>query len=191
MGFNEPHQVTLLLSAWRAGDRDAIDRLLPHVYGELRQIARRELARERPGHTLDSVALVHEAYLKLAGQGGLVWQNRTHFLAIAARAMRTILIDYARARATAKRGGGAAQLPLDEGLLLVSDDQLEELLALDEALGRLAEIDEQASQVVEQRYFAGMTLEEIAGVLNLSLATTQRRWAFAKAWLQQELREAV
>lgn len=180
-------RVPQLLSAWRGGDREALDTLLPHVYAELRWLAHRELAREAPGHTLDSVALVHEAYLKLVGQGDLSWQNRAHFLAIAARAMRTVLIDYARARATAKRGGGATRLTLEEAPLLISEDRIEELLALDEALGRLAEVDEQASRVVEQRYFAGLTLEEIASVLNVSLATTQRRWAFAKAWLQQEL----
>jgi RNA polymerase sigma factor (TIGR02999 family) len=188
--ITEAPRTTPRASQAGCADPEALDHLLPQVYTELRRIARRELCRESPGHTFDSGALVHEAYLKLAGRPGVAWQDRTQFFAIAARTMRTILIDYARARSAVKRGGGAKLLPLKEAALVVSDGSLDDLLALDEALDRLARIDEQASRVVEQRYFAGLTLPEIARALQLSLATTERRWAFAKAWLQLELREA-
>jgi RNA polymerase sigma-70 factor, ECF subfamily len=172
-------------------NREALDLLLPGLYAELRRIARRELRREQPGHTLDSGALVHEAYLKLAGQPGIVPRDRSQLLAAAARSMRTILIDYARARAAAKRGGGGQRLSLQDSLTVDAFASFEELLALDEALDRLARIDEQASLVVEQRYFAGMTVPEIAAVLNLSVATIERRWAFAKAWLRLQLGDPV
>ncbi|MGH7577189.1 MAG: ECF-type sigma factor, partial [Longimicrobiales bacterium] len=159
------------------------------VYAELRRIAKRQLGRERPGHTLDPAALVHEAYVKLVDQDGVEWQNRAHFFAIAARSMRTIFIDHARAR-TAKRGGGISVLPLAQSTVVASEEQDEQVIAMDEALTRLAAISLEASQTVELRYFGGITLEEVAVVLDLSLRTVRRRWAFAKAWLQRELREA-
>lgn len=183
------HEVTRLLAEASAGNRAALERLVPLVYAELRRIARRQLSRERPGHTFDSVALVNEAYLKLVDQTGIRWENRAHFFAVSARAMRTILIDYARARNSAKRGGGAPLASLDELAEVISDSQAEHLVALDDALSRLAEIDREASQMVECRYFGGLTLEESAVVLNLSVATVRRRWSYAKAWLQRELQE--
>lgn len=183
-------EVTRLLSHASDGDREALDQLIPFVYAELRRIAKRQLGRERPGHTLDSAALVHEAYLKLVDQEGVEWQNRAHFFGIAARSMRTILIDHARARSTAKRGGGISVLPLAQVAGVASEEQDEQLIALDETLTRLAAISLEASQTVELRYFGGLTLEEVAVVLDLSLRTVRRRWAFAKAWLQRELREA-
>lgn len=176
--------------------RAALDALFPTLYAELRRLARRQLRRERRGHTLDSTALVHEAYLRLSGAGGLRPENRAHFFAIAARAMRAILVDHARARATAKRGGGAGVVSLDaldelEGpgasRCLVADHRAEQLLALDEALSRLAAVDVDACRTVECRYFVGLTLEEIATALDLSVGTVRRRWDFAKAWLHREL----
>lgn len=177
-------------SVRRGGDREALDRLVPEVYAELRRIAHRELARDRAGHTLDSAALVHEAYLKLARQGDVRWVNRSHFCAIAARAMRTVLIDYARTRGALKRSGGES-IPTDPALPgFVRDDDVEHLLALDEALTRLAAVDGEACQVVEWRYFAGLTLEEYAQAHHVSLSTARRRWSFAKAWLRRQLAEA-
>jgi RNA polymerase sigma factor (TIGR02999 family) len=189
MALPRTREVTRLLHAWSGGNREALDQLLPHVYAELRQIARRSLSREQRGHTLDSVALVHEAYLKLVDQGDVRWENRAHFFAIAARAMRTLLIDYARARHAAKRGSGAAAVPLDEVAHFLPAEQADHLIALDAALTRLAEINEEACRTVECRYFAGLTLEEIAAVLDTSVATVRRRWSFAKAWLRRELEE--
>jgi RNA polymerase sigma factor (TIGR02999 family) len=180
--------VTRQLRRVRGGDRDALDQLIPLVYTGLRRIAQRQLGRERAGHTLDSAALVHEAYLKLVDQDGLEWQDRAHFYAIAARSMRTILIDHARARSALKRGGGAARVPLELVEPIVCEERDEHLLALDETLTRLTAASPEAGQTVELRYFGGLTLEEIAVVLDLSLRTVRRRWAFAKAWLRRELR---
>lgn len=182
-----PSDVTRLLQELSGGDGRALDRLVPLVYEELREVARQQLRRERAGHTLDSVALVHEAYVKLVGQEGMEWQSRAHFFGIAARAMRAILVDHARAHTAAKRGGGQRPVPIDEVAELLPDPQAEHLLALDEALHGLASIDEEAGRVVEYRYFAGLTLEEIAAVLGVSVATVRRRWDFAKAWLRREL----
>ena len=183
------HDITRLLQSLRGGDRTAVDALFPLVYDELRSLARRQLARERPGHTLDSVALVNEAYIKLADQGDVALENRAHFFAVSARAMRAILVDYARARNAAKRGGGEGAVPLDDVAELLSAEQAEHVTHLDEALARLAEVDDEASRAVECLYFAGLTLEETAQALGLSVATTRRRWSFAKAWLARELRE--
>jgi RNA polymerase sigma factor (TIGR02999 family) len=183
-------EITRQLIRASDGDREALDELIPVVYAELRRVAQRQLGRERPGHTLDSAALVHEAYLKLVDQDGLQWQNRAHFYAIAARSMRTILIDHARSRSAAKRGGGIAVVTLERIEPVASPERDEHLLALDETLTRLAEVSPEASQTVELRYFGGLTLEEVAVVLDLSLRTVRRRWAFAKAWLQRELGEA-
>jgi RNA polymerase sigma factor (TIGR02999 family) len=180
--------ITRLLDSPKSGDRAVLDALFPLVYGELRRLARRQLSRERPGHTLDSVALVNEAYLKLVGQETMQWQNRAHFFAVSARAMRAILVDYARARNAAKRGGGEVAVPLDEVAELLSDEQAEHVEALDEALQRLAEVNEEASKVVECLYFGGLTLEETSAALGLSVATVRRRWSFAKAWLGRLLK---
>jgi RNA polymerase sigma factor (TIGR02999 family) len=179
--------VTRLLDLLSSGDQAVLDVLFPLVYGELRLLARRQLSRERPGHTLDSVALVNEAYLKLVDQGTLRWQNRAHFFAISARAMRAILVDHARARNAAKRGGGGVVVPLDEVAELLSDEEAERVEQLDEALTQLAKVNDEASRVVECLYFGGLTLEETATALGLSVATVRRRWSFAKAWLGRAL----
>jgi len=186
----QPHEITRILMEARGGNRAALDRLLPIVYAELRRVARRQLRNERTGHTLDSVALVHEAYLKLIVQeAGLQWQNRAHFFAIAARAMRSILVDHARGRAAAKRNGGAMAVSLDDAPDAAADQRAEHLLALDEALGRLSAVNDEAGQLVECRYFGGLTLDEAAVALGLSVATARRRWEFAKGWLKRELGE--
>jgi RNA polymerase sigma factor (TIGR02999 family) len=182
-----PGDVTALLAQVRAGDRSAFERILPLVYEELRRIARRQLSRERPGHTLDSVAVVNEAYLKMVDQS-IAAANRAHFLGISARAMRAVLIDYARARNAEKRGGGAQVESLDENELLVSDERAEYLEELDDALTALSAENEEAGRVVECLYFGGLTNEETAEALEISVATVRRRWLFAKAWLQRELR---
>lgn len=187
MASPSPHDVTRLLELLGSGNRAALDSLYPLVYDELRRLARRQLARERPGHTLDSVALVNEAYLKLVGHDGVRLQNRAHFFAVSARAMRAILVDYARARSAAKRGGGRVAVPLDEVAELISDEQAEHVAQLDEALARLAAVNEEASRAVECLYFGGLTLEETAEALGLSVATVRRRWSFAKAWLGRAL----
>ncbi len=181
--------ITTLLQSLSRGEPAAFDRLFPLVYGELRRMAHGQLARERSDHTLDSVALVNEAYLRLV-DSPVECQNRAHFFGVAARAMRAILIDYARARLTAKRGSGLQPVPLDDATALLSDDRAEHLVALDAALHRLEAVNREASQTVECRYFAGLSLEEIAEALNMSVATVRRRWSFAKAWLRRELDEA-
>jgi RNA polymerase sigma factor (TIGR02999 family) len=184
-------QITMLLHQLGSGNRQALDRLLPLVYAELRQLARRQLSRERAGHTLDSVALVNEAFINLAREDALALQNRGHFFGVSANAMRRILVDYARARNADKRGGGAQAVPLDDfepGLPPADSDRV---LALDAALERLSAIDEQATRIVEFRYFAGATEEEAAQALGISPATARRRWAFAKAWLKRELNESL
>ena len=182
-----PGDVTRLLASLRGGDRAALDALFPLVYDELRRLARRHLAREQPGHTLDSVALVNEAYLKLVDQDGVRLQNRAHFFGVSARAMRAILVDHARARNAAKRGGGAVAVPLDEVAELLSDEQAERLELLDDELARLAAVNADATRVVECLYFGGLTLEETAEALGMSVATVRRRWSFAKAWLGRAL----
>jgi RNA polymerase sigma factor (TIGR02999 family) len=179
--------VTRLLDALRGGDRTALDALFPLVYDELRRLARRHLARERPGHTLDSVALVNEAYLKLVDQDGVRIDDRAHFFGVSARAMRAILVDHARARNAAKRGGGGVPVPLDAVAELLSDAQTEHVLQLDDELARLAEANAEAARVVECLYFGGLTLDETAVALGLSVATVRRRWSFAKAWLGRAL----
>ncbi len=189
MAHTQQHDVTGLLQSLSRGDPTAFDRLFPLVYRELRRVAHAQLSRERPDHTLDSVALVNEAYLRLV-QSPIECQNRVHFFAVAARAMRSILIDYARARLAAKRGSGAPTVPLDQAAVLINDDKVEHLVALDDALHRLEAVNREASQTVECRYFAGLSLEEAAEALDLSVATVRRRWSFAKAWLRRELDEA-
>lgn len=179
--------ITDLLLAWRAGDPSAVDRLFPLVYEQLRRIAHHQLGRERPDHTLDTTALVHEAYLKLVDQTRAQWADRAQFFAVAARAMRRILVDYARRHRALKRGGERAQINLDD-VALVADVRAEALIALDEALVRLAELDERLSRVVECRFFGGLTEEETAEALAVTPRTVQRDWVKAKGWLYQALR---
>lgn len=179
-------EVSRLLQDWGDGDQRALEKLVPLIYAELRQMAHRCLYRERPGHTLQTTALVHEAYLKLIDQRDTRWQNRAHFFAIAAQAMRRILVDNARRHQALKRGGPAENLELDEAAN-VSGDPDPILLPLDEALGRLAEIDQQQSRIVELRFFGGLTIEETAEVLVLSVDMVKREWAMARAWLKQYL----
>ena len=180
------HEVTRLLHELRGGDRAAINKLVPLIYEDLRRIARRQLLRERVGHTLSTTALVHEAYFRLVDLERVEWQDRAHFCAVAAQAMRRILVDYARRRNAQKRGGQQPHLSLDENRVAV-DDQAELVLSLDEALTRLSALDERLSQVVEYRYFGGLTEEEAAEVLGVSARTVRRDWSKAKAWLFKEL----
>jgi RNA polymerase sigma factor (TIGR02999 family) len=175
-----------LLRAASHGDRAAFDELFPLVYDILRRIAHRKLAGERPGHTLATTDLVHEAYLKLVRLDRIEWKGRAHFLAIAAQAMRNILVNYALMRRAGKRGGGREESALDEGLV-VAEAPTRDLLALDEAMQRLAVIDARQSRVVECRFFAGMSIEETAEALGVSPASVKRDWALARAWLNREL----
>jgi len=179
--------VTQLLTAWGGGDQAALDLLVPLVYEELRRIARGRLGRERAGHTLQTTALVNEAYLRLVDQKQTRWQNRAHFFAISATLMRRILVDYARRRQYEKRGGGALQVTLAEAES-VADESAPDLVALDEALKNLAEIDPRRSQVVELRFFGGLSIEEAAEVLKVSPATIERDWTIAKAWLHKTVK---
>jgi len=181
-----PHDVTELLIAHRRGDDGAFDQLVGLVYEDLRRLARAQLRRIRPGDTLDTTALVHEAYLKLVDHTRADWRDRGHFMAVTATAMRQILIDYARGRARAKRGGGAAAAPLDDAHAAVVSEA-ERLLDIDRALQQLAAFDARLVQVVECRYFAGYTDQETADALGLSLRTAQREWLRARAWLRQAL----
>ena len=176
--------VTQLLIAWSEGNQAALDRLAPLVHQELHRLARRCMSRERPGHTLQTTALVNEAYLRLVDQKQVRWQNRTHFFAIAAQLMRRILVDYARRRRYQKRGGGALQVSLAEAESL-PHERATDLVALDEALDRLAEIDPRKCQVVELRFFGGLNIEETAEVLKVSPTTVEREWVMAKAWLHR------
>ena len=178
--------VTRLLQQWSNGQEQALDRLVPHIHNELRKLAAGYLRRERPDHTLQPTALVNEAFLKLIDQRAVKWQNRAHFFGIAAQAMRRILVDHARTHAADKRGGGAQKVPLDEAHAIGPMVDVD-LLALDEALTRLAAIDPQQSRIVELRFFGGLTMEEAAEVMRISPATIGREWRIAKAWLSAEL----
>ena len=182
-------QVTEWLARWRAGDREALERLVPLVYDELRQVARRQLQRESVNHTLSATALVHEVYLRLLQQRQLTATDRANFLATAAQTMRRILVDHARTRSRLKRGGDERPVQLEPGddAPLLSDTEVEEVLAIDVALERLAQIDERAHRVVECRFFAGLTLDEIAEALGVSSKSVQRTWTTARAWLRKEL----
>jgi RNA polymerase sigma factor (TIGR02999 family) len=179
-------EVTQLLVEWGNGNRAALDKLMPLVYEELRRLARRYMKREREGHTLQTSALVNEAYLKMVNERDMRWQNRAHFFAVAAQLMRMILIDHARARKVAKRGGRADQVPLDEAVA-VSEERAAELIALDDALKALQAVDERKSRIAELRFFGGLSVEETAEALNISQATVMREWRLAKAWLHREL----
>jgi len=174
--------LTGLLIEWRQGDKAALDKLTPLVYDELRRIAHRYVQRERDGHTLQTTALVNEAYLRLAGQQKIEWQSRAHFFAVTAQVMRHVLIDHARRRHYAKRGGDLQQVSLEDAAMM-SQQRAAELVALDEALDELAKLDPRKSRVVELRYFGGLSLEETAEVLEISLMTVRRDWRAAKAWL--------
>ena len=180
--------LTQLLLAWGDGDREALDELTPQVYRELKKLAGSYLRRERAGHTLQPTALAHEAFIKLIDQRNVRWRNRAHFFGIAAQAMRRILVDHARARLAGKRGSGGAVVSLDEAID-VSDSRADQLIALDEALKRLAQLDPNRGRVIELRYFGGLTLEETAEVLGVSRATVIREWRMAKAWLYGELKK--
>lgn len=180
------HEVTQLLEAWGEGDPAALDRLMPLVYQELRRIAKRNMARERPGHTLQTTALVNEVYLRLVDASKVSWQDRAHFFAICARTMRRILVDFARSRRYQKRGGGEQPLSLDESLDVAGGPR-SDLLAVDDALTRLAKHDARKSQVVELRFFGGLSVPETAEALKISPETVMRDWKMAKAWLYREL----
>lgn len=180
------HQITELLGQLQDGDRRVVDKLLPLVYTQMKQMAGKQLRHERPDHTLNATALVHEAYLKLVDQSRVQWQNKAHFLAIAAQAMRRILINYANARLAEKRGAGQAVVTFNEELF-DNDAKADDLVALDGALQRLKELNERQSKVVEFRFFGGLTQEEIAEVLNVSVPTVRRDWRLARAWLSREL----
>ena len=179
-------QVTALLVAWGHGDHAALEQLIPLVHAELRRLARRQMGHERRGHTLQATALVNEAYLRLIDISQVQWQNRAHFFAMSARLMRRILVDFARARHYQKRGGGAQKVSLDEALV-VSDERGEDLVALDDALQALAVVDPRKSQVVELRFFGGLSVEETAEALHVSPDTVMRDWKLAKVWLVREL----
>jgi len=179
-------EVSQLLRAWSNGDQDALDKLMPLVYEELRRMAKRHMDRQSPGHTLQTTALIHEAFLRLVDQREAHWQNRAHFFAVAARAMRHILVDYARARPAAKRGGGAKVVSLDEAAV-ASDERAAEMVALDDALKSLAAVDRRKCQVVELKYFGGLSVEETAEVLKVSPETVARDWRLARTWLLREL----
>jgi RNA polymerase sigma factor (TIGR02999 family) len=180
------HEVTQLLVAWSNGDKAALDRLMPLVHTELRRLARHYMSRERPGHTLQTSALVNEAYLRLVDQEEMRWENRAHFFGIAARLMRQVLVEHARGRRAAKRGGGQYRLSLSKVDRVASRPDVN-LLALDEALGRLEALDPQKSRIVELRYFGGLGIEETAEVIGVSPATVKRDWSMARAWLRSEI----
>lgn len=182
-----PSDVTKLLQAWNAGDQTALERLVPLVYAELQQVARNHLRRETPGLTLQPTALVNEAYLRLVKITDMTWHGRAHFFAMCSRLMRQILVDAARARRVAKRGGGAIRMSLDEDLL-PQGSPLPDVVALDDALQALEALDPRKCRVVELRFFTGLTVEETATVLDVSTDTVSRDWTFAKTWLSRELR---
>jgi RNA polymerase sigma factor (TIGR02999 family) len=179
--------VTRLLGQLRAGDAGASDQLVPLIYEELRRIAGAQMRRERPGHTLQATAVVHEAYMRLVGEQELEWQNRAHFFAIAAKTMRRILLDYARQRHAGKRGGEGAHKVDLEMELLVGDDRLDQVVTVDEILTRLNEMDPQQARIVELRFFAGLNVEETAEAMGLSATTVKREWRSAKAWIHSNL----
>jgi len=179
-------KVTQLLAELSGGNRAVVDELTPLIYQELKRIAGAQLRRERPGHTLQATALVHEAYLKLIDQRNAAWQNRAHFFGIASQIMRRILLDYAKSAHREKRGGGAHKTSLDEALV-VSEDRASDLVQIDEALTRLEALDARQAKVVELRFFGGLNVEETAEALGISTPTVKREWAMAKAWLHREL----
>ena len=186
---SSPARITELLVSWGQGNADAQEALVPLVYDELRRIARRHLRRQRPNHTLESAALVNEAYLRLVQQESPKWQNRAHFFGVAAQAMRHILVDYARSRFAAKRGAGAPRFTLDTTIALPQQGKTEELdlLALDDALNTLGGLDPRQSRIIELRFFGGLSIQDTAVVLGISHATVEREWAVARMWLRREM----
>jgi RNA polymerase sigma-70 factor (ECF subfamily) len=180
-------ELTRLLVEWRNGDEEALNTLFPLVYRELRRQARRYLRRERIGHTLQTTALIHEAYMRLVDQRSVRWQNRTHFFAVAAQLMRRILVDHARGHRRVKRGGSAARVPLEDALVVAADQLNIDVLALDYALTKLAAMEPRQSHVVELRFFSGLSIEETAAALHVSPATVKNDWNIAKAWLRREM----
>jgi RNA polymerase sigma-70 factor (ECF subfamily) len=181
-----PHQVTRLLKEWNEGDETALEQLTPLVYDELHRLAHQHMRRERPGNVLQTSALINEAYLRLVDEPRIHWQNRAHFFGIAARLMRRILVDEARKRNSAKRGGDAMQVSLDEATS-VAQEQAANVVALDDALRSLEAIDARQSEIVELRFFGGLSIEQTAGVLKVSPGTVMRDWTFARAWLKNEM----
>jgi RNA polymerase sigma-70 factor, ECF subfamily len=190
MDVSASRDVTGLLQAWRQGDEKALQKLMPLVYEQLHAAARRYMAGERPGHTLQTTALIHETYLRLVDIRQVKWQDRAHFLAVCAQLMRRILIDFARSRGYQKRGGAAAQVNFDEAVL-VSAQPDSNLVALDDALNRLAEVDERKCKVVELRFFGGLGVKETAEAMRISPETVMRDWKMAKVWLLRELRRGI
>ena len=187
-----PPEITQLLAEWGHGDRSALEKLLPLVHAELRQIARRQMSQERPGHTLQATALINEAYLKLLGQQEFEWHNRAHFFAVCAQIMRHILIDHARAHAREKRGGGAIKVSLnDADAAVMAGDKAEDLIELEAALSFLERVDPQKGRIVELRYFGGLSIEETAEVLDVSPRTVRREWQRSKAWLYRLITEGT
>ena len=186
----EAHQVTQLLADWRQGEEAALEKLTPLVYEELRRLAHRYMAGQQPDHTLQTTALVNEAYLRLVDQTKPSFANRSHFFAVAATAMRQILVNHAKAQQRQKRGGGASKVDLDTAAL-ISPEQTKTVLDVDEALERLAELDSRKAQVVELKYFGGLNQDEIAEVLKISIVTVRRDWLFARAWLYTELQNVA
>ena len=183
----KPHEISRILQEWSDGEADVSERLMPLIYDELRRQASRYMRRERIGHTLQTTALIHEAYLKLIDKPDVNWQNRAHFFGVAAQAMKRILVDHAKSKRREKRGGIAENLPLDEARFVISEGKSVDLIALDEALTRFAEFDPQQAKIVELKYFAGMQIDEIAEALRISPATVKREWNSAKAWLHNEI----
>ena len=183
----EASEITQMLREWSGGKQEALDNLLPLVYDELHRQAANFLRKERLGHTLQTTALINEAYLKLIDRQDVNWESRTHFFAVAAQAMRRILVDYARQRQREKRGGKAENLPLEQAISIVSQEKSVDLVALDDALTRLEKFDERQARVVELRYFSGLSIDETAEVLSVSNVTVRRDWNMAKAWLLQEI----
>jgi RNA polymerase sigma-70 factor (ECF subfamily) len=181
--------VTGLLVAWSKGDRAALDSLVQLIYAELHRLARRYMHREAPGHTLDTTALVNEAYLRMVNQNAVNWQNRAHFFGVSAQVMRNILIVMARGRKRLRRGGDAHHVSLDEALIF-SEERAGELLSLDDALTALGKLDERKSRIVEMRYFGGLSVEETAEVLKVSPTTVDREWKLARAWLYSQMQKA-
>lgn len=186
MEQHPPSEVSLLLQGWRNGDRQALDALLPLVYKELRRLAHFQLQKERPDHTLQSAALVHEAYLRLIGLNTPQWESRTHFFAIAAQLMRQILVDYARRHKASKRGGSVCKLSLEDAKAASRRSDVD-VVALDDALNTLAKIDPRQCRIVELRFFAGLSLQEISEAMEIAPATVQRDWTTARAWLHREI----
>ena len=185
----QSQNITQMLVDWSNGDAEALNRLIPLVYAELRRQAASYLRRERAGHTLQTTSLIHEAYLKLVDQKRVRWQNRAHFFAVSAQLMRRILVDHARGRGRVKRGGSAVHLQLEEALVVAAQESNVDLIALDEALTRLAALDGRQAQLVELRYFSGLSIEETADVLGVSAATVKNDWSAARAWLHREIVE--